>query len=112
MKKILLFIVLGFTGFVLNAQTNYTGVPSFSSNNEGVKITIYPNPATDYIKIQDKDNVVTSVVLYNLAGKKIKSFVPESGNSLDVSDLPKGMYLMQFIDKKNNLVSTQRLSKK
>jgi hypothetical protein len=112
MKKILLFIVLGFTGYVVNAQTSYNSASSFSSNIEGVKITIYPNPATDYIQIQDKDNVVSTMILYNLAGRRIKSFTPEAGSTLDVSELPKGMYLMQFLDKKNKLVSTQRLSKK
>ncbi|HMG14465.1 MAG TPA: T9SS type A sorting domain-containing protein [Saprospiraceae bacterium] len=112
MKKIILFIAFIFSGVGMYAQNSYNSFGSYTNNTEPVKITIYPNPSADYIQIQDKDNIVSTAVLYNLAGRKIRTFETEGGNSLNISDLPKGMYLMQFLDSKDKLVGTQRLSKK
>jgi hypothetical protein len=78
MKKIILFIAFVFSGLCMYAQNSYNGFGSYTSTNEPVKITIYPNPSSDYIQIQDKDNVVSSVILYNLAGRKIRTFETES----------------------------------
>lgn len=112
MKRIILFIAFVSFGLCSYAQSNYNSFGSYTTNSDVVKITIYPNPAADYIQVQDRDNVVSSVIIYNLAGRKIRTFEIDGDNSLNISDLPKGMYLMQFLDKKDKLVSTQRLSKK
>ncbi|WP_157686646.1 T9SS type A sorting domain-containing protein [Nonlabens sp. Hel1_33_55] len=54
-------------------------------------IAVYPNPATDFIKWRSV-NPVEQVALYNLAGQQLN--VKRSNNSIDVSNLSTGMYVL------------------
>ena len=45
-------------------------------------------------------------------GKEIKRFSYVSGQQYYVGDLPKGMYLTQFVDKGKRVISTQRMNKR
>lgn len=70
--------------------------------NENFKI--YPNPATDYVSIEQKEtNGVTlqSVQILDSSGKWIKS-VKDNFNQIDVSNLSKGMYLFVIQTDKGN----------
>jgi len=65
---------------------------------------IYPNPATDYVAIEQKEtNGVTlqSVQILDSSGKWIKS-VKDNFNQIDVSNLSKGMYLFVIQTDKGN----------
>lgn len=65
---------------------------------------IYPNPATEYVSIEQKEtNGVTlqSIQILNSSGKWIKS-VKENFNQIDVSGLSKGMYLFVIQTDKGN----------
>jgi len=65
---------------------------------------IYPNPATDYVSIEQKttDGVtLKSVQILDSSGKWIKS-VKDNFNQIDVSNLNKGMYLFVIQTDKGN----------
>ena len=65
---------------------------------------IYPNPATEYVSIEQKEtNGVTlqSVQILDSSGKWIKS-VKDNFNQIDVSNLSKGMYLFVIQTDKGN----------
>lgn len=106
----LFIVLLSCCAFAQSANDASAIYSSYSK--EDIKISLFPNPATDYINVQDKDNVVGNVVVYNLAGRKIKSFAIDGNQLLNIMDLPKGMYLIQFTDKRDKLLTTQRLSKR
>ncbi|ESU22878.1 hypothetical protein FEDK69T_17810 [Flavobacterium enshiense DK69] len=73
------------------------------SNEEykAVKFTVYPNPTAETVFIQTDKNV--NVAIYDLTGKKIKS-EPYTFAGINVSGLPKGVYLMEIVDKKQKQV--------
>lgn len=76
------------------------------------KITVYPNPATNYISI-DNDENVKRITIFNLVGKELKTFENiQKDEHYDVSELPNGMYLVQIIGQSNKIITTQRVSKK
>lgn len=54
-------------------------------------LTIYPNPANDYLKV----NREGELTIYDLSGKLVKSQTVEAGNSISVSDLNKGIYFVK-----------------
>ncbi len=58
--------------------------------NENKKYRIYPNPVKDLINIDGIDNFLSNVLIYDLAGRLIKTFT--AGAKMDVSDLPSGYY--------------------
>lgn len=53
-------------------------------------VSLYPNPATDVIRIDPKETI-TNVQIYNALGQKVKS---AKVNEINVSDLSPGNYFM------------------
>ncbi|WP_347218434.1 T9SS type A sorting domain-containing protein [Chryseobacterium sp.] len=75
--------------------------------NDKNTISIYPNPVKDILHIQSA-NEVSKVVIYDATGRVITS-MGTKGNSVPVSDLPKGNYLIKlFLQDK---VSVQKFIK-
>lgn len=63
-----------------------------------VSFNVYPNPATEIITIDTHDGSNVDVLMYNLLGQKVFSKTNVfSGESIDVSNFSKGMYVLKFI---------------
>ncbi|MBK7870850.1 MAG: T9SS type A sorting domain-containing protein [Saprospiraceae bacterium] len=74
-------------------------------------IKIFPNPATEYIELTENKEVL-KIVVYNLAGREMKRFDAFNGEKYYVGDLARGLYLVQLLDKSNQTIVTQRVSKR
>lgn len=74
-------------------------------------INLYPNPAFDNIQLQEDDNV-EYLEIYNIVGKQVKTLTHSQGQSHDVSDLNKGIYLVRLLDKSNNILKVIRMTMK
>ncbi len=61
------------------------------------KYYIYPNPAVDYILVSGADNN-GNYRIYNVLGMTILNESFSNTNKIDVSDLPKGMYILNYND--------------
>ncbi len=115
MKKIL--PVLIFVAFIIPVFSQ-VGAASYKAptviamrTGDAPSIKIFPNPATEYIELSENDKVST-IVVYNLAGREMKRFDAYNGEKYFVGDLARGLYLVQLLDKKNQTVVTQRVSKR
>ena len=107
MKQAILTFFFAFAAFALFGQSS-----ADASGVSLVKISVYPNPATNFISI-NKDENVRDIAIFNLVGRKLKTFQNvEKDEHYDVSDLPMGMYLVQVIDDNKKIVTTQRISKR
>ena len=73
--------------------------------------SVFPNPATEYITVTN-DDAVRNIYVFNLVGRKIKTFDVTKGERYEISDLPNGLYVIQLIGKTNKVLTTQRLTKK
>jgi flagellar hook assembly protein FlgD len=70
-----------------------TSVTPLSNNRV---ITLYPNPATDQVKIQSNERV-ENISIYNTQGALVKrGKETKQANSIDLSDLPNGMYIAKI----------------
>ncbi len=65
-------------------------------------INVYPNPATDMIKITGE---ISEVAIYSLQGQLVLTSF--NRNSVDVSALSRGMYLVRLTDKAGNKVASK-----
>lgn len=75
-------------------------------------IAVYPNPATEFIKLKDVRGV-GAIKIYNLIGREVKTFTSiAKGSAYNVSDLPNGMYLVQLIDLGGKIKATHRMNKR
>ncbi len=116
MKRTLLAIVFSLITVFAFSQSYPDGSDGFRSPQETLyeqpTISIYPNPATNFISV-DHDENVKSIVVFNLVGRKIISFQDIQKNEpYDVSTLPNGMYLIQVINNADKIITTQRISKR
>jgi len=98
-----------FIGFGLFAQSNES---DNSRSAEDVKVSIFPNPAVDIVNFKTNNDNLAKVIVFNVAGRKIRQVELNGSRSINVADLPKGMYLLQLTDSRDGLITTIRLSKK
>jgi len=95
---------VGFTGKDLTPSTIIEDVNSESDNCKVLDVEEYvsiddqlrvsPNPASNKLTIRT-NRVINSVLIYNLAGKKVKEF-KKTLNAYDISELAKGMYFVKI----------------
>lgn len=102
------------TGAEVNDAVNYTydiltmkysqmfnGTHTWEKGKEN-ELTIYPNPAIDRIKIQGNEKIL-SVECKNYAGQTVS--VTFANNTVDISDLPGGIYILNVVTGKGNSFS-------
>ncbi len=102
MKHALLLFFFLVAGLSLKAQ----------QTARGVDLSVFPNPAVEFISVHDDADQVSEVFVFNLLGKKVKTFKFEKDENFYIGDLPKNMYLVQIIDKNSKVLKTQKLQKR
>ena len=83
----------------LSSRTSYFYVINSVCIEESniINTTIYPNPATNSINIYNEQALIKSVNLYTISGQQVKQVVVNSmKTTLDVSNLPAGMYIAKI----------------
>lgn len=81
---------------VINQQSLIVG------EEEKHRISIYPNPANDFINVESEFKINT-IQIYSTLGTLVKSYEKLSKNkTLDISSLPKGMYMLKVNSAKKN----------
>lgn len=56
-------------------------------------ITVYPNPAKDFITVTSSGKIQT-VELFDMSGKRIRSFTPASNDNYSLAGVKAGMYIL------------------
>ena len=93
---------------VSKTSTELEGISTLYNAQQVFKV--FPNPAVNHIEISS-NTTVSKVFVYDLVGKKVKSFVFRNGQRYFVGDLRKGIYLVQLLDTKNKILATKRIRK-
>ena len=72
-------------------------------------ISVYPNPTTDVLHIQSEKNIVLSnCVLWDVTGKEIL-LTPSENNTINVSSLATGLYILYVKDEIGEVVYSQKI---
>ena len=82
----------------------YNSLATNTLDSKKFKATIQPNPTSDNFTIE-MENEVKSIEIYSLQGQKV---LTSENKNINVSNLPKGMYVVQIEDENNNR-NTQKL---
>jgi hypothetical protein len=114
-------------GIILNYETTGTGAfeayfddflieegqaLDIKDNSESIvsKIAVYPNPSTGLFNFENLSNKEVQITIYSINGELIKNSKSDATNvSLDLSNKPNGIYLLNIKDGDNNY--TQKLIK-
>jgi hypothetical protein len=73
-------------------------------------LSIYPNPAKETIRMNNKSNYNVNIEIYNILGESvaIQMLLPNQSSKLDVSSIKKGVYFVLYTDEKG-IKQTQKL---
>jgi len=81
---------------------------TFDFNSED--LTIYPNPASDFIQLKH-DQDVNSIAVYDLIGREVYHLNHFATQTHDISKLKTGIYLIKLFDKDMEEIKTVSLAK-
>lgn len=112
-------IVMAFSinTFVSNGTTHVAKVVSYLDsgtlsthelNNKKEDLSVYPNPSSERITLASKEDI-RKVSLISSEGKTV--LTSENSKNIDISKLPKGVYILQG-DLKNGTSVTRKIIKK
>ena len=95
----------------LNGKFTYSEIRTVKGIGAGSDITIFPNPA----RANSKVSVVgvtanSSIQLLDFSGKVLKNMNRNTVNSIDLSGVKNGSYLVRIIDKSTNEVVNKKLT--
>lgn len=109
-------VKFGFRYFVTNggttgANSDIIGIDTFSVNRPSLgvsdssaktsNISVYPNPAVDFVSIKSESKI-NKVEVYDISGRKIQ--VNLDGNKIDVRNLNPGSYLINIETKEGKTI--------
>ena len=92
-------------------------ISTLSSNNPDInsnsnEIIIYPNPFNEEIKISLAENENACIKIFNFLGQELKSIdVNQQENTLLLSDLNSGVYIMNFYNNEKKLIESKKIIK-
>lgn len=111
-----LLLFLSGTAFAQNYElTSGTNTPEKTDLSKS--ITVYPNPAIDYvnIKLSTLDAATTKIIVYTILGTEVvveKETVNEHEVKLKVKDLASGYYLIAVRDDQLHFKATYKVLKR
>lgn len=76
------------------------GLLGSNDNTQQINIksnfTVYPNPASDFFKVKSENNHNLSITIFDINGKKIRSFNAKAEEQINIKDLSKGIYIIHL----------------
>ena len=109
MRLTLLFIFTLLLNVSVFAQADRAD--SFAADIEAYELRVFPNPTTDSFQVVD-NIIVDEIVVYNIIGRKIRTFTHESNKKYSLGDMPDGMYFISLISMTDGVLKTLRISKR
>jgi hypothetical protein len=99
-----------------STQPELTAISTGSANIADIKFKIYPNPATDYIRVEwDTDkSLEVHVELYDLVGRRISRIKSEESINrihLDLKSFQRSAYLLKVFTADGKFSRTYRVVK-
>ena len=87
---------------MITVNNKTTGIIDVAENS----INIYPNPVKDFLTIETNEAV--TIKLFTILGKNI---VTTTSKIIDMKGLSKGVYIVQILNEKNEILSVNRVVK-
>ncbi len=80
---------------------------AIEANDLSTEFIVYPNPNSGIFRIKASDEVV-NLQVFDFSGRKIKE-IPFA-KSINLTDLPKGIYVLKAINKNNKVLATNKIT--
>ncbi len=109
---VVFFLLIATMTTAQSSNWSTAGSPKTKALANSTYIQVFPNPATSYFSLTEVENV-QKVLVFNLVGRKMKQYTEiAKDKQYFIGDLPKGMYLIQMLNKQEKIITTRRISKR
>ncbi|MCZ4409040.1 T9SS type A sorting domain-containing protein [Cryomorphaceae bacterium 1068] len=80
-----------------------------TNDARGASLSVYPNPASQYVSLESAANEIRTVKILSLLGEVVfeQSYVGQKELSIDVSGFAKGLYLVKVHVSRNEFSTTE-----
>jgi hypothetical protein len=78
-------------------------VTNVSTELTSIEAMLYPNPATETLTLSGFDSNIKTIEIMDISGKIMTGVQMLSTETIDISLLPQGMYLLKVQDKSGSL---------
>lgn len=97
-------------GDTVSFLLNYTNSLGISAHEEKATFSLYPNPATETIKLLNNTTEECRIVIINIAGEIVSKKIldPKATTTLDIRPLDAGIYFVNYYTSNGNK-KTERL---
>lgn len=85
-----------------------TGITS-NATSAKLNFSIYPNPASNTIRLMSSDNTITAYSIYDAKGRIVMKDAISNSEHIDISSLTEGLYFITVVGKETS--ATQRFVK-
>ena len=102
---------------VADTTQSVTGVYYFNQSPNGTTdvnfeaVKMYPNPTQGLFTIEEVDQQIARIDVFDLAGRTVKQFQYGAGQWYSISDLTQGTYLLRLLSKDGQTVATRLMNK-
>ena len=89
-----------------DGQFEYSEIVEITNQqSDNSTINIFPNPIRNVLNIENGEG---EAIIYNLLGQPIQSFsIPNSAFLINISDLPRGQYILHIRQQNGEVITTQ-----
>lgn len=99
------------TQTIVTVQPNYNVVGLNTLNKTDITLSVFPNPATNFVNFSTPSIDATKVIVIDINGKIIVSENMEAGKlKLNTSNFATGIYMYQIADKNNQILTTGKFN--
>lgn len=97
--------------FDMDGSYRYSEIRTVKGIGSKTNFSIFPNPSNGNTKISVADvNAATEIQIVNSSGKLIKTVSLNNQSSVDINNLPNGLYLIRVVNKESGEIVTKKLS--
>ncbi|MES2616900.1 MAG: T9SS type A sorting domain-containing protein [Bacteroidota bacterium] len=88
----------------MNGDCSYSSL-AYVRYDEIIKLSIYPNPASEFVNVQIEDiEQIASVLLMTITGQVLTAIIePKTAIQIDTKSFPKGIYSIRITDLTGNV---------
>jgi hypothetical protein len=96
-----------FRDYVFTADSGVAG--SNERPEDELNVKIYPIPATDklFINFENKENAPNKLLILDITGKIVMTSILDETTEINVSNLGRGLYTLQFYNKNTQVANRQ-----
>ena len=111
MKHLHLSILIVFLSIGMGFDAGAQSIVQSSNDVQSSKISLYPNPATDFFSIAPGEEKIKNISISNIVGKEIFRIDANQNLTYNIEGLKRGIYIIRVFNSEDKMIKALKLSK-